>query len=140
MASEAESRLWNRLSPQHKAMCVAFFYVSTALLPFVSCTAVVFFLLGRWFGARSEQLNAEIKEQERSRIVSEVLDEFVVAQRNSERDRLFFPYSNYPTVQDPREEEQEERPPSEEEDKEEEEKEEEKGEEKEENDAHSSHL
>ena len=83
---ESEMRVWNRMSTQHKAACVACFYVCSALFPVLTATAVLAFLAGRSCGIQSEKLNAQLEAQSRERIRCELLSELAEARPASEKE------------------------------------------------------
>ena len=66
--SEAELRVWNRLSVQEKSFAIVVFYMASALFPWITATAVFAFLAGRACGIQIGKMNAEI-EQENSRVM-----------------------------------------------------------------------
>ena len=66
--TEAELRIWNRLSVQEKACVIVLFYVMSALCPWISITAVFAFLMGRTCGIDVGKLNAKIEEEKKMAI------------------------------------------------------------------------
>lgn len=61
--TEAEFRIWNRLSVHEKATAICLFYIASALFPWVSITAVFAFLAGRSCGIQVGKLNAAIEDE-----------------------------------------------------------------------------
>ena len=76
--TEAELRIWNRLSVQEKSIVIVAFYVASAVFPWVSITAVFAFLAGRMCGIQVGKLNAEIEEEERQHMRSKLVVELGV--------------------------------------------------------------
>ena len=74
--SEAELRVWNRLSVQEKSFAIVAFYMASALFPWITATAVFAFLAGRACGIQIGKMNAEIEQENsramRSKIIAEL--------------------------------------------------------------------
>ena len=73
--TEAELRIWNRLSVQEKACIIVLFYVMSAVFPWVSITAAFAFFAGRECGIRVGELNSRLEEEKRQNMRSKIMEE-----------------------------------------------------------------
>ena len=73
--TEAELRIWNRLSVQEKACVIVLFYVMSAVFPWVSITAAFAFFAGRECGIRVGELNSRLEEEKRQNMRSKIMKE-----------------------------------------------------------------
>lgn len=73
--TEAELRIWNRLSVQEKACVIVLFYVMSAVFPWVSITAAFAFFAGRECGIRVGEVNLRLEEEKRQNMRSKIMEE-----------------------------------------------------------------
>lgn len=94
--TEAELRIWNRLSVQEKTCIIVLFYVMSAVFPWVSITAAFAFFAGRECGIRVGELNSRLEYEKRQNMRSKIMKELSALNSTSNSSNFQKP-SNPPT-------------------------------------------